>query len=414
MDENRRGWGSPWLLVGILAVGAFTTSLNIMMISPLLKPISDDLGVSNAAAGQLATLMAGFAGLTALLVAPWLDRFSRRAWLQCESLLLGAGTVLSVLAPSFAWLFVGRALAGVGGAVIFAVCLAAVGDLFPQPSQRNQVIGVVGTAATLGAIVGLPVVAQLAAMSGWRWAMAAILPFAAILAVGASGLPRATTPRVGSMWHGWASGYQRVLANRETVSLLGVMVALCVAWFGWLIYFGAYAQTVFGLGAAALSLLFLVGGGAEVIANNVTPVLLRLHSPRTVVLGATVVLATNLLGVGIIYAQPWALIPFIAIASLSSVVVFTATSILLLDSQPAARGAVMALQSAGIEFGAAIGAASVGAGLAVLADYEAVYRLLGFALPVLVVPLVLIGCHRGPALGLDPAEAALQALPIAE
>jgi hypothetical protein len=48
----------------------------------------------------------------------------------------------------------------------------------------------------------------------------------------------------------------------------------------------------------------------------------------------------------------------------------------------------MAWQSAGFEVGGALGAAVVGVALVWLADYAAVYRLLGLGLPLLVVPLL--------------------------
>lgn len=390
MSEGRRRPIPRRLLVALLAVGAFTTALNVTQLSPLLTRIAVDFGVTNAAAGQLATLTAVCAATTALLTAPWLDRYGRGAWLRFESVLLGAGTLISVLAPSVAWLVVGRALAGVGGAIIFGVCLATVGDLFPEPTKRNRAVGVVGTAATLGAVAGLPIVTQIADLGGWRWALGAILPLVVVLFAGSFLFSDAVAPKEGSLWRGWATGYRVVLASGETLSLLGVMVAVSMAWFGWLIYFGAYTETVFGVGAAMLGLLFMVGGGAEVVANNVTPLLLERRSPRTVVLWATLVMSATLLSVGIADTRSWVLFPFIAVASFSSVVIFSSTCILLLDSLPAARGAAMALQSAGFEAGGALGAAVAGAGLAVLGDYELVYRLLGLLLlPLLLVPLAL-------------------------
>src|SRR5690349_3326790 len=82
-------------LVLVLAVGAFTTALNTTLMSPLLKPIGAEFGVSDWAAGQLGTVAGASAALAALAVAPWLDRSSRRRWLRLECLLLAAGTLLS-------------------------------------------------------------------------------------------------------------------------------------------------------------------------------------------------------------------------------------------------------------------------------------------------------------------------------
>jgi len=374
-----------------LALGAFVTSVNTTVLSPLLKPIAAQFHVSDAATGQLATVTAAAAAATALVTAPWMDRYSRRVWLCGECALLGLGTLLSALAPGFAWLFAGRALAGLGGATIFATCQAGVSDLFSDPNERNRAIGLIGTGATLGAVAGLPLVTQIAALAGWRWALAALLPLIAVVVWAASQLPGTAPAPEGSLWRGWMTGYRTVLRQRETVWLLAVMVVLCLVWFGWLIYFGTFATTAFNVGASKLTLLFLVSGAAEIVGANVTPVLLQRLRPRTVVGLAAIVLSLDLAAVGVVYTREWELFPFVAGASLASVTAFTATSILLLDSLPAARGAVVALQSAGFELGGALGAAGTGVGLAVLHDFAAVYRLLGLVLLLTLVLLYLSG-----------------------
>ena len=147
--------GPGWPLIAALAVGGFTVSVGVTLLSPLVPAIGADLGVSDSAVGQLATVTAASAGIAALVTAPWMDRYSRRGWIRVLALLLLAGTVISALAPNYAVLLAGRAVSGVGASVIFANCLAATADLFPDQARRNRVIGWLATASTLGAIVGL-------------------------------------------------------------------------------------------------------------------------------------------------------------------------------------------------------------------------------------------------------------------
>ena len=392
-DDGRR-----WLLVGILSVGAFTTALNVTLLSPLLVDIAGDFGVSEAAAGQLATLTAASSGLTAVAVAPWMDRFPRRFWLRLECSLLFLGTLLSALAPVFGWMFLGRAIAGIGGAVIGATCLAACGDLFADRALRNRALGLINSAFTLGAVFGLPLVTLAADWSDWRWAIALPAPLALLVFAGSAFLPRRTaTPAMGSsLWRAWADGYRGVIASRETVWLLAAEIGFMVVWFGWLIYFGAFSETVFAVGAAMLSALFLVGGAAEMVGNNIVPLLLRRWSPRSVGYVAVAVAALNLLLVGTAYDQRGTLFPFIAIGSAAGAMLFICVNIALLDSLPSARGAVMSLQSACLELGGAIGVAATGLGLALIDDYESVYRLLGLFMPVVALCL-LASARRGAA-----------------
>src|SRR4051812_47055294 len=107
-------------LAVILAGGAFATALNGLALGPILKDIAADFGAGDARVGQLATLHALVAALVGVLAAPLLDRYGRRAVLRAECAVLLAGTLLSALAPDLRWLVAGRALAGVGGAIIGA------------------------------------------------------------------------------------------------------------------------------------------------------------------------------------------------------------------------------------------------------------------------------------------------------
>jgi len=386
------------LLLGILFLGAFTTAVNVTLLSPLLTRIAAEFGVSDPTAGQLATLTAGSSGLAALLVAPWTDRYSRVAWLRVECSLLAIGSVLSALSPGFGWLFVGRIVAGIGGAVIGANCLAAVSDLYAERDARNRALGLINTAFTLGAVFGLPALTLVASAAGWRWAILAPAPLAAIVLIGTRWFPDAALPANPSgsaisrdrqsAWRAWAASYRGVLQSGETLWLLGAMVSLTLVWFGWLIYFGAYAETVHAVTGGALSLIFLTGGLGEIAGNNVAPLLLRMQSARTVVGWTGGVLAINLMLVGVAYASGWSLIPFVVIISATSAILFLCINILLLDSLPAARGTVMSLQSAGLELGGSLGVAVTGLLLALLNDYEAVFRVLGLLAPLVVVCVI--------------------------
>ena len=400
------GIRGDWILLLILCAGAFTTALNVTMLSPLVVKIADEFKVSEAAAGQLATLTAASSGVFAVVVAPWMDRYSRSFWLRLECGLLTVGTLLSALAPSFELMFVGRALAGLGGSVIGANCLAACAGLYRHPNDRNRAIGLINTAFTLGAVIGLPVVTLTADWTDWRWAIALPAPLALLVFAATNRLPRITRPRTESLWGAWKSGYGRVWRSRETVLLLAAMIMVMVVWFGWLIFFGAFTENVYGVSASVLSLLFLAGGGAEVVANNLAPLLMRNRTPRAVAYPMILISAINLVMVGFAFDRQWTMFPFIFIGSASGAMLFVCLNIALLDSLPGDSGAVMSLQSACLEIGGSIGVAMTGLGLAIIDDYEVVYRLLGVVSPLIAVALWLSARRPGQSIHPEPAIAA--------
>jgi predicted MFS family arabinose efflux permease len=164
---------------------------------------------------------------------------------------------------------------------------------------------------------------------------------------------------------------------------------------------------VYGISAAVLSLLFFVGGGAEILANNLTPIVMQRRSISAVAVPAVALLALDLLMIGIALDQKWTMFPFIAIASLTGAALLICFNIALLDSLPEDPGAVMSLQSASFELGGSIGVAVTGLALAVLDDYEMVYRLLGVITPMIAVTFWL--STRARSVAREPAVVSARA-----
>jgi DHA1 family tetracycline resistance protein-like MFS transporter len=80
------------------------------------------------------------------------DRFGRRKVLLLSLLGLGLDYVLMALAPSLAWLFVGRVISGITAAT-YATSAAYIADVTP-PEQRAAKFGLVGAAWGIGFIAG--------------------------------------------------------------------------------------------------------------------------------------------------------------------------------------------------------------------------------------------------------------------
>jgi len=80
------------------------------------------------------------------------DRFGRRPVILLSCLGLGADFVFMALAPSLAWLFVGRLLSAATSAS-FSTANAYIADVVPA-DQRAKSFGMIGAAFGLGFIVG--------------------------------------------------------------------------------------------------------------------------------------------------------------------------------------------------------------------------------------------------------------------
>jgi DHA1 family inner membrane transport protein len=164
---------SPTVLLIFLAAAVFLENSAGMMLGPLLVALADEFHTSVAVAGQLAAATAVTGALTALLAGPLSDRYGRRLMLLLGLLLLALGSLTSALAWDYRVLLACRLLTGVGVVMITPNGLALVADHFP-PQRRGKASGWIISANGVGAALGGPLVALLAAAGGWR------LPFAVL------------------------------------------------------------------------------------------------------------------------------------------------------------------------------------------------------------------------------------------
>lgn len=80
------------------------------------------------------------------------DRFGRRVVLLTSLAAFGFDYLLMALAPTLLWLFLGRAIAGIAGAV-YAAANAFIADV-SSPEERAKSFGMIGAAFGLGFILG--------------------------------------------------------------------------------------------------------------------------------------------------------------------------------------------------------------------------------------------------------------------
>jgi len=350
--------GNDRLTVAVLAVGAFTGVLNIYVLTPMVKLIAVEFDVSVAAVGQLATVHATVAGMVGLLAAPLMDRYRRAHLLRFGASLLILGMVTSAGASGFTMLIVGRAVAGFGAAFLISNCYAAAGDAFSDPVSRNRAISVIVSATGISGMIGMPILTHLAAFFGWRWAIAAMVAPLLVVAVGVGGLPAPERPATRtSLLQDVRERSRLVLDSRSTTWLLGAALVRSVTWSGSLVYVVALWLSLFNVSLEAVGWIILVYGGAYFVGSNLAASILRRLSPRVVYTTATMIQMAAMLSAFTArrYFVPLLLLTGV-VQMMAGAVVFVAGNVLLQDSLPTARGAVMALSSTAAEFGAAIGA----------------------------------------------------------
>ncbi|MEV5480074.1 MULTISPECIES: MFS transporter [Streptomyces] len=117
------------------------------------------------------------------------DLFGRRRMLQLGVLLLALFSVPAALAPDVGWLVIGRALMGVGAALILPASLALIPPEFSGKAE-TVAFGVWQAVAWGGLSIGPALSGVITVGLGWRWLFWINLPLAALTFV----VVQATTP----------------------------------------------------------------------------------------------------------------------------------------------------------------------------------------------------------------------------
>lgn len=143
--------------VGFIFVTVLLNSIGFGIILPVLPELIVDITgdpVHEAAryGGWLAFAYASMQFIFSPMAGNLSDRFGRRPVLLVSLFVFGIDYLIMGLAPTLAWLFVGRLIAGTSGAT-YGIANACIADLFP-PDKRAQNFGLIGAAFGVGFILG--------------------------------------------------------------------------------------------------------------------------------------------------------------------------------------------------------------------------------------------------------------------
>lgn len=157
----------PWVIVFALWLLVFSSASQIMIISPILPQIGDELDIADAALGTLVSAYALMVGIFAIISGPISDKIGRR-----RILLLGTGIMTVALSmhyfvQGYASFLAVRIFAGVAGGVLSGAAVSYVGDYFPY-NRRGWATGWIMSGSAFGQIIGIPLGIVIAGRLGIR------------------------------------------------------------------------------------------------------------------------------------------------------------------------------------------------------------------------------------------------------
>jgi EmrB/QacA subfamily drug resistance transporter len=160
---------NPWLVLVIACLAQFMVVLDATVVNIALPSVQRGLHFS---AANLQWVVNGYTlifGGFLLLGGRAADLLGRKRLFVAGILLFSAASLLNGVAQSSGMLIAGRALQGLGGALVSPAALSIVTTTFSDGDQRTKALGVWSAIAASGAAVGLLVGGVLTDVASWRW-----------------------------------------------------------------------------------------------------------------------------------------------------------------------------------------------------------------------------------------------------
>lgn len=265
-DERRR-----WLALVVLCLGVLMIVLDTTIVNVALPSIRQDLAFSETGLVWVVNAyMLTFGGFL-LLGGRLGDLFGHRRMFLIGIVAFTLASLACGLANSQALLITARAVQGLGGAVVSAVSLSLIMNLFTEPADRAKAMGVYGFVCAGGGSIGVLLGGLLTGALSWHWIFLVNLPIGvAVYALCVALLPA---------HHGDRSGKRLDVAGAVSVTtalMLAVYGVVNGNDAGW-----GSTQTIVLLGAAVL--LFAVFLMVESrVSNPLVPLaLFRLRNVAT-------------------------------------------------------------------------------------------------------------------------------------
>lgn len=179
--ESRSQRNAMWI-IGLATVGAFVTSLDVVVVSTALPSMQRSFRASLA---DLEWTINGYnlAFACAMLTASSIgNRFGKRNTYVAGLLVFVASSIACAAADDTGLLIAARVVQGIGAAAVLPLSLSLVSDAFPA-AKRGAAIGIWGAVTGLGVAAGPVVGGAIVQGLDWQWIFWVNVPVGLLTAV---------------------------------------------------------------------------------------------------------------------------------------------------------------------------------------------------------------------------------------
>jgi EmrB/QacA subfamily drug resistance transporter len=187
---------SPWVTFTVCALALYLTTLDLSIVNVAFPDILADFEISRADASWIITIYNIFYGSLLVATGKAADQLGRRRMFVAGLTIFATGSAIAAIAPGLGVLIFGRAIQGIGGAMIAPASLGLLLAAFP-PEKRTQTVAMWGGIGALGIASGPSIGALVISLTDWRAAFWINLPIIAAMLVACRRV-LVETPRVNS------------------------------------------------------------------------------------------------------------------------------------------------------------------------------------------------------------------------
>jgi EmrB/QacA subfamily drug resistance transporter len=245
MERSAHPQFNPWLALFVVCFGQFMVVLDATIVNVALPAIQTDLKFSDSSLQWVVNSYTLFFGGFLLLGGRAADLIGRRTLFIAGVALFSIASLANGLASSDTALIVGRAVQGLGGAMLSPAALSVITTSFGEGAERAKALSVWAGVAAGGGAVGLLLGGLLVQTLSWEWIFFVNVPVGvAIIAAALRLVPNSR--REGALRHFDLAG-----AAAVTTGLVVLVYAIVEAsGWGW---GSAKTLGVAGLGLALLA-----------------------------------------------------------------------------------------------------------------------------------------------------------------
>jgi EmrB/QacA subfamily drug resistance transporter len=160
---------NPWLVLVIVGIAQFMVILDATIVNVALPSIQRGLHFSPSSLQWIVNAYTLAFGGFLMLGGRAADLIGRRRLFLAGIVLFSAASLMNGLASSAGILVAGRALQGLGGALVTPAALSVLTTTFAEGRERTTALGVWSAVAVGGGAVGLLLGGVLTSLLSWQW-----------------------------------------------------------------------------------------------------------------------------------------------------------------------------------------------------------------------------------------------------